>query len=1693
MKKFKLYGYEGNNLVLITNSNNISPASTYEENINIQRHSKASLNFKINDKITTTQLNPFINLIYSGARLRLILENEIDSNLNTVIEFIIKSIENEFYKDMIIYSVSAEDLASITYAKTGINLNIAKTGTLEELVKEILAETRANPSYTKASYNYISTTKYKSIINSTMVDGVLKSTTISNNNPAQIIFNKDQVLKTNDNYHLYFYFINADQNINLRISQYNNFGLLIEDTEEIYEDIQMGQLAFVFTPKETMAYFSLSFESSSLTSLIISDLKLYRDLDNTVNNYLHLSSNFNPENFKAETDENSPISYSYYKKVTLSLSNSNLYNALIELCNLFDAVLETEYNVDSPNTFNFIPRTSNIYKGYRLSPDFNLSSISRSEDFSDFITSLHIKGAETNTSIYPEMPEEFLSYFNNCIESTDEAISNPFLFASNDFNLYGSQVNQLLYSDIANIILDSLSEADKFEREDIIYAYAYACDKVPNFENVIYNINYFYKIGKISLEDYTIFINKIYNDLRILNIKIKIFSSQYYNALTDFINLDNSINFNCQTISVENLNKYDLNKLLTETYEYDHLQTKLVGDNLLRNSDFKSYGQNNNESETYNIPSYWTMSSAALSNKPFIINKDFLTDEGSNSLKFQDITSLDPVEDLKIFLDDYNNIKLTNVGSSTYVTLTAYIYLDNNFANYFPKLELICYPNGYYTTTLDSFSNLYDGNNLIKNKWIRVEYKIPDPIPSETTDIQFVISVITPNQSTRSSATSIFYIAQPQLELRNFATDWSSDIIAEAGSIGVNLLPNTIFNQDDNTTPNGWNNKDNGTFTIASNYLVSDNVTQSIIHDGKKVLKFNYSSSLSNETYIAADFIDIKAYELNSRSITFSGYIYKPLSFYLPSSTTNPVTATLTNPLYLMIKTYNSNKEFISTIDLEFINDNNIGSTDTWINFKRTFTIPDKSEIKYIKPFIGYYKLKDSPGKNTDLVFLSLLQLEFGSRASSWTAQYDIDGKRYKTYKFILDGHKFINNNKVTLSYYNDDQYINSYDLYPAKNDDYYIVQADSNSFKLSTTPNGNPIKYNEVFNPVNSDKWKLSSLNLQYKTPEWISIKNSIADREDTIEKSTLENFKLMDIIYNEYYQPIRVALENNNIRKIKIDSFLDKLFTLYGYENNFNNGLQIKISELEELIKTEKNNYDKNKQLILDLVIALNDDNLTSYDRNLKETKKAGYILENDNSKFTIGIFNEESKIVDNNNKTILIYLPSSAVENRYKTIVIPEIFDITNFNLIGKYVRIVSLDNQEQYTKYIIAQEDNELTIEYFPKAEKAYNIFIIERNEDFNNPLVLGQYQTKLYFYNLLKQFLNSYTYQNSYLDYSKWGLRYNIINLGNNNQDISAKITDYLDYTTAANTEDIIGSAVITYQDYGDNHYDYMIKLSPFTTLLSYFSIPSDQTLDIKVLIKYMDTIIDGDFSITIIKQDGLTTDWSMDPKPYYTNNWDIITNTTTLLTAGDYIINFINNSNYNIYLYRPAAITHGALLSNEQLYALYDNPQTKDYIETITVDIGNKIGLYNIIENTNSDYNLIKIKNAFLGNLYNDYKNFLFEGYYENTEEIDSFGLLEQALINSEKFRIPKIVYNTSIIDLSALQNYNYLNVKVGDKIIIAEPSDRLYRSYIDEDNKELLIANITYDLRNMGSTSLTVERDNETKILIQKLLKNIT
>lgn len=545
MKQFQIYGFINNRPLLITDSSNLHAAATFDETFSLKENMKSSLSFKIIDKLPDGTTNPFLGLVYPEGKLRLVFED-----YDSPFDFIIKSKTPEFYKNIIVYSINAEDYASDIYAKEGQGLTLSKTGTLRELVYEVLVQSRKNLGYTNLTKNFLNFNEYYDKTNgSEATEGKSFNYTFAAPGYAYITFPRTKDLAIY-NYNLSFNLLDVPTGgVECSIIELDNNGSYITTHSYTPTVFLIGNVSLNFTPRKGMGYYEVRFKAINTGTVSAVDWKLKLDqtqFDNTINNSLKLSSEFNDEDFKGELGDES-----YFKKITLELSNSNLYNGLIEIAKIFKAEVIFDY---INQTVNFINKEKTYrYNGVRFSPDFNLSGLNRTEDTNEYYSVLNVSGSDSVYSIFPQMPSEFAQVFHTEVENN---------FAN--FNDY----NNTKYIDLIPLALNHITSLDSLpERYKILNDYATAADRVPNLENRLYSLDYFEKTGKITASKLTTFKNIINNDLRKLNIKLRIYTDLYQNAYSLFSAKESEIDFLSKNITVELLSQKEITSRLAEEEE----------------------------------------------------------------------------------------------------------------------------------------------------------------------------------------------------------------------------------------------------------------------------------------------------------------------------------------------------------------------------------------------------------------------------------------------------------------------------------------------------------------------------------------------------------------------------------------------------------------------------------------------------------------------------------------------------------------------------------------------------------------------------------------------------------------------------------------------------------------------------------------------------------------------------------------------------------------------------------------------------------------------------------------------------------------------------------------------------------------------------------------------------------------------
>ena len=127
--------------------------------------------------------------------------------------------------------------------------------------------------------------------------------------------------------------------------------------------------------------------------------------------------------------------------------------------------------------------------------------------------------------------------------------------------------------------------------------------------------------------------------------------------------------------------------------------------------------------------------------------------------------------------------------------------------------------------------------------------------------------------------------------------------------------------------------------------------------------------------------------------------------------------------------------------------------------------------------------------------------------------------------------------------------------------------------------------------------------------------------------------------------------------------------------------------------------------------------------------------------------------------------------------------------------------------------------------------------------------------------------------------------------------------------------------------------------------------------------------------------------------------------------------------------------------------------------------------------------------------IYEKYGNYIIESSYENTDELDSVSLYNQAITYFQEQKRPKASYNLEVISNEALDLIGLPNLRINSKIRIYEPSINLNDNNLDSisyNNNELIVTGINYELRNPDILSLSVEQLNNYQKLLEKLLISI-
>jgi len=214
------------------------------------------------------------------------------------------------------------------------------------------------------------------------------------------------------------------------------------------------------------------------------------------------------------------------KKINISVSTSNTYNALIELANLTGSLMKINYNT---KTIYFYSKTdSEIWnKNYQLKPEFNMQNTGVTVDSSNFSPILFVSGAENeyglSVGIVDSIPSSAMTFLLN-----DEGEINE----ANYLNYYTNK-----YADN----LTWRAAAFSAKQEEATSKFLNIADKIPYLDNFIFSLDYF--LGADLLDNVEFMqtggiFDSIYNTLRKNNYKFQNAIKNKYKFLGEMADIE---------------------------------------------------------------------------------------------------------------------------------------------------------------------------------------------------------------------------------------------------------------------------------------------------------------------------------------------------------------------------------------------------------------------------------------------------------------------------------------------------------------------------------------------------------------------------------------------------------------------------------------------------------------------------------------------------------------------------------------------------------------------------------------------------------------------------------------------------------------------------------------------------------------------------------------------------------------------------------------------------------------------------------------------------------------------------------------------------------------------------------------------------------------------------------------------------
>lgn len=229
------------------------------------------------------------------------------------------------------------------------------------------------------------------------------------------------------------------------------------------------------------------------------------------------------------------------EKTSLEVSNSNTYNALIELANNTNAYLFFDY--ENKKIIFLKKDDMNLNTNYYLSPDVDIENFSLDYDGADFYNILHVRGGGDEygiaVGIQPNITEEAFDFFT----ATSGAVGAHMdvTYTENKIGTFYQNIlgkNSFEGLEPANWLANTDSKSEEYIKN---LEFAKIADKIPYLDSFLINFDYFKENDLIDNNVYDEIFNEIYNKLRMINIKYQYWIRKKYEAEYNVYKFTNDI------------------------------------------------------------------------------------------------------------------------------------------------------------------------------------------------------------------------------------------------------------------------------------------------------------------------------------------------------------------------------------------------------------------------------------------------------------------------------------------------------------------------------------------------------------------------------------------------------------------------------------------------------------------------------------------------------------------------------------------------------------------------------------------------------------------------------------------------------------------------------------------------------------------------------------------------------------------------------------------------------------------------------------------------------------------------------------------------------------------------------------------------------------------------------------------------